>query len=229
MVLNNVKELKTKKFLTHAMAKLDEDTVIHLVKKGLDQGIAPLTLIEEATAGMIRVGELYKSGHYFLADMIVAAEIFQDMLKLVLNAKTVAPAQNYQNYPPIIFGTVEDDIHDIGKNITIGVLKGNGFQVHDLGVDVPAYAFVEAVQKTGSPLVCLSGLITSAYDSMKKTVNILEKEGYRPGVSVVIGGLVNEAVKKYTGADYWVTDCAAGSELCERILRAGIEKSALSS
>lgn len=227
MVLNNnVKELKTKKFLTHAMSKLDEGTVIHLVKQGLDQGIGPLTLIEEATAGMTRVGKLYKSGRYFLADMIVAAEIFQDMLKLVLNGEAFSPALNF---PPIIFGTVEDDIHDIGKNITIGVLKGNGFQVHDLGVDVPAHAFVEAVQKTRSPLVCLSGLITSAYDSMKKTVKLLEKEDYRPGVSVVIGGLVNESVKKHTGADYWVTDCAAGSELCERILSAGNIKSALNS
>lgn len=217
MVLkNNVEEFKTKKFLTHAMAKLDEDTVLRLVRQGLEQGIDTYTLIEEATAGMTRVGELYKSGHYFLADMIVAAEIFQDMLGMVLNVQTTAPASQG---PPIIFGTVEDDIHDIGKNITIGVLKGNGFQVRDLGVDVPARKFVEEVRNTGSTLLCLSGLITSAYDSMKKTVKLLEEEGLRHRVTVVIGGLVNEAVKKHTGADYWVTDCAAGSDLCQAVLR----------
>lgn len=218
---NNVVELKTNKLLTHAIARLDEETVINLVKQGLEQGIDPLTLIAEATAGMAKVGQLYSSGKYFLADLIVAGEIFQDMLSMLLKVKEV-PLES--SLPPVIFGTVEEDIHDIGKNITIGILKGKGFQVLDLGVDVPAHRFVEAVQQTGSSLVCLSGLITSAYDSMKKTVALLEQEGFRSKVFVMIGGLVNEDVRKYTGADYWVTDCAEGSELCAKILRAGNKK-----
>lgn len=215
----------TENLLTHAMARLDEKAVLNLVRQGLEQGVDSFTLIAEATAGMAKVGELYKSGRYFLADLIVAGEIFKEMLNLVFKVREVAAPKT--NLPPIIFGTVEEDIHDIGKNITIGVLKGKGLQVFDLGVDVPATAFVEAAKKTGARIVCLSGLITSAYDSMRKTVNLLEKEGLRPGVFVLIGGLVNEAVRKYTGADYWVTDCAAGGELCESILLGKRKKNAM--
>lgn len=220
----SAQETNTQNLLTHAMARLDEKAVLNLVRQGLEQGVDSFTLIAEATAGMTRVGELYKSGRYFLADLIVAGEIFKEMLNLVFKVKEAAPKSDL---PPIVFGTVEEDIHDIGKNITIGVLKGRGLQVVDLGVDVPARVFVEAAKKTGTRIVCLSGLITSAYDSMRKTVNLLEKEGLRPGVFVLIGGLVNEAVRKYTGADFWVTDCAAGSELCERILLGKKKKSAM--
>lgn len=222
---NNVEEFKTKKFLTHAIAKLDEDTVFNLVKQGLEQGVNPYALIEEATAGMTMVGDLYNSGQYFLGDLIVAADIFQDMLSLVLKDRSIVPVSDL---PPIIFGTVEEDIHDIGKNIAIGVLKGSGLQVVDLGVDVPAVKFVEAVRENGSSLVCLSGLITIAYGSMKKTIDLLAQEGLRPEVSVVIGGLVNEAVRRYTGADYWMTNCHTISELCGNLLK-GNNKSALTS
>ncbi|MDT3699915.1 MAG: cobalamin-dependent protein [Thermincola sp.] len=213
---NNVQEFKTRKLLTHAMSKLDEDTFIQLIHQGIEQGVDPFILIEEAAEGMTKVGAMYKAGHYFLADLIVAADIFQDMLRLVLEEKSAAPQSNTA---PIIFGTVEEDIHDIGKNIAIGVLKGSGYQVLDLGVDVPAHKFAEAVKKTGSNLVCLSGLITPAYNSMKKTVKLLEKEGLRSGVSVIIGGLVNDAVMKYTGADYWVTNSVVAPDICGNILR----------
>ena len=213
---NNVHEFKTRNLLTHAMSKLDEDAVFHLIEQGIGQGVDPNVLIEEATDGMAKVGELYKSGHYFLADLIVAADMFQDMLALVCKDRIVTPESSQS---PIIFGTVKDDIHDIGKNIVIGILRGNGFKVVDLGVDVPAYRFVEAVQNTGSNIVCLSGLITPAYDSMKNTVNLLEKAGLRPGVSVIIGGLVNDAVMKYTGADHWVTNSVSVPDICGNILR----------
>ena len=223
--LDNVKEFRAQQLISHAMAKLDERMFSSLVRRAMEQGTGSLSIIEEATTGMSRVGDLYKSGQYFLADLIVAAEMFKEMLDLVLKEGTLRPPPDF---PPIIFGTVEGDIHDIGKNITIGVLRGNGLEVVDLGVNVPSQAFVDAVQETGSPLLCLSGLITPAYDGMKKTVRLLEREGLRTGVTVVIGGLVNEAVRNHTGADYWVTDCAAGRDLCESILRGKNAKTVLS-
>lgn len=154
---NNV--LKTQKLLIHAVARLDEDRVVSLAKQCLDQGVHPFTLLEEARSGMERVGEFYNKGSYFLADLIMAAEIFKNVLALVLNTEGMEPKSGF---PPIVFGTVEEDIHDIGKNITIGVLKGNGFQVCDLGVNVPPRAFVDAVKETGSVIVGLSGLITNS-------------------------------------------------------------------
>ena len=212
---NNVEEFKARRFLTYAMGKLDEDTVFNLVRQGLEQGVDSLEMIEEARAGMEKVGELYDEGKYFLCDLMVGADIFTEVINLVLKSTDIEPVSIF---PPIIFGTVGGDIHDIGKNIMISVLKSKGCQVYDLGVDVPEAKFVEAIKETGSSVLCLSGLITTAYESMKKTVDLLEQEGLRSKVSVVIGGLVNEAVKNYTGADYWVTDCGKGSALCIRIM-----------
>jgi methanogenic corrinoid protein MtbC1 len=222
---NNVEVLNNRHFLVHAMAKLDEKAVLDLVRKELEQGVDSFTLLKEARTGMLKVSERYSSGTYFLGDLIVASDIFQDVLNMVLaSVKTARVDQT----PPIIFGTVEEDIHDIGKNITIGFLKSKGFEVYDLGVNVPPQVFVDAVRQTGSSMLCLSGLITTAYDSMKKTIALLDREGLRHRVSVIIGGLVSEEVKNYTGADYWVIDCATGSELCESILRSGTAKRTLS-
>lgn len=214
-IKSNVEEFKARRFLTYAMGKLDEDTVLNLVRQGLEQGVDSFELIEEARAGMQKVGELYDEGKYFLCDLIVGAEIFTDAISLVLKSATIEPVSMF---PPLIFGTVRGDIHDIGKNIMISILKSKGCPVYDLGVDVPGALFVEAVKQTGSSVLCLSGLITGAYESMKKTVDLLEKEGLRSKVSVIIGGLVNEEVKNYTGADYWVTNCLRGSDLCLRIM-----------
>ena len=223
-IKNNIEEFKARRFLTHAMGKLDEDTVLNLVRQGLEHGVDTLELIEEARAGMEKVGELYDEGKYFLCDLMVGAEIFTEVINLVLKSTNIEPVSIY---PPIIFGTVGGDIHDIGKNIMISVLKSKGCQIYDLGVDVPEAAFIKAVKETGSLVLCLSGLITTAYESMKKIVDLLEKEGLRSKVSVVIGGLVNEAVKNYTGADYWVTDCGKGSELCIRIMHDHSSKQAI--
>ncbi|MDQ7093570.1 cobalamin-dependent protein [Desulfosporosinus sp. PR] len=214
-IKNNVEEFKARKLLAHAMGKLDEDTVLNLVRQGLEQGVDSLEMIAEARSGMEKVGELYDAGKYFLCDLMVGAEIFTEAINLVLKSSHIEPVSDV---PPIVFGTVGGDIHDIGKNIMISVLKSKGCRVLDLGVDVAAATFIEAIKTTGSRLLCLSGLITTAYDSMKKIVDLLEKEGLRSKVLVVIGGLVNDAVKNYTGADYWVTDCARGADLCMRIM-----------
>jgi methanogenic corrinoid protein MtbC1 len=207
--------LKIQKMLVAAMARLDETMVINLVKQGLKMGISPYVLLDEIRAGTDRVGELYSKGEYFLSDLIMASEIFKDVLTLVIKDPTVVPRALY---PTIIFGTVEDDIHDIGKNITTGIMRYNGFDICDLGVDVPGAKFVEAVKQYNSQVVCLTGLITEAFESMKKTVDLLDEAGLRSQTIVIIGGLVNESVRKYTGADYWATDCTKVTELCRNIL-----------
>ena len=208
--------LKIQKILVGAMAKLDEEQVLSMVGQGLEMGVPPSVLLEEVRSGLTRVGEMYAQGAYFLADFIMAAEIFKEVLLIVNHSGGVNAVSQF---PPIIFGTVENDIHDIGKNITMGILNYNGFAVLDLGVNVPAPVFADAVKASGSPVVCLTGLITNAYDSMKRTVELLDESGLRPGTKVIIGGLVNEAVRKFTGADYWSTDCGQVSELCRELFR----------
>lgn len=215
-VKGNVEVLKTGKFLIHAMAQLDEERVINIVKWELEQGVAPYAVLENARLGMERVTELYSKGRYFLGDIIVAGEIFQSVVDLVLQMKSIEPVTGL---PPIVFGTVEGDIHDIGKNIIIGVLRSKGFNVIDLGVDVSPDIFVDAVKRSGSPILCLSGLITTAYDSMRATTKLLDAEDLKGRVAVIIGGLVNEAIRCYTGADYCFTSCTGVPELCRHLLK----------
>ncbi len=207
--------LRVQKMLVGAMARLDDTMVLNLVNQGLQMGINPYVLLEEVRAGTERVGELYSKGEYFLSDLIMAAEIFKDVLEIV--GKDQQGTTPLSPYPPIIFGTVEDDIHDIGKNITIGILRYSGFDVCDLGVNVPPAVFVEAVERCHSQIICLTGLITESYDSMKKTIQLFNEAGLRGQVTLIIGGLVSEVVRQYTGADYWSTDCRKVLELCRTI------------
>ncbi|WP_094604273.1 Methionine synthase [Sporomusa silvacetica DSM 10669] len=207
--------LKIQKMLVGAMARLDETMVMNLVKQGLQMGINPYVLLEEIRIGTDRVGELYSKGEYFLSDLIMASEIFKDVLTLVNQDRVVTAVVSY---PTVVFGTVEDDIHDIGKNITTGIMRYNGFDICDLGVDVPGPKFIEAIEQYNSRVVCLTGLITEAFDSMKNTIALLKETGLRSRTTVIIGGLVNESVKNYTGADYWATDCTKVNELCRNIL-----------
>ena len=200
--------------LVCAMARLDEATVMNLVKQGLELGINPYVLLEEIRLGTDRVGELYSKGEYFLSDLIMASEIFKDVLALVNQDRVVTAIASY---PTVVFGTVAEDIHDIGKNITTGIMRYNGFDICDLGVNVPGNKFIEAVELHNSRVVCLTGLITEAFDSMRNTITLLEEAGLRSQTTVIIGGLVNESVKKYTGADYWATDCGKVIELCRDI------------
>ena len=205
---------KTRQLVVMAVVQLDEGRVLRLAKEALARGIDPLVIIEALREGVARVGELYERGEYFLADLIMSAEIFKEVVKLVLDSEPPATVQG----PPIIFGTVEEDIHDIGKNIVIGLMRCRGLQVCDLGVDVPAADFVAKIQEMKSNILCISGLITLSYDSMKNTVALLREKGLRESTTVIIGGLVNEAVRQYVGADYWARDCAAGVDLCLGIL-----------
>ncbi|XER07635.1 Glutamate mutase sigma subunit [Sporomusa rhizae] len=207
--------LKIQKMLVCAMARLDDVTVMNLVKQGLEMGINPYVLLEEIRLGTDRVGELYSKGEYFLSDLIMASEIFKDVLALVNQDRVV---RAITSYPTVVFGTVAEDIHDIGKNITTGIMRYNGFDICDLGVNVPGEKFVEALKLHNSRIVCLTGLITEAFDSMKNTIQMVEESGLRSQTTVIIGGLVNESVRKYTGADYWATDCTKVTELCRSIL-----------
>lgn len=206
--------VNTRRMLVTAVETLDEERVVRLVKMGLNKGISPLDLIEDVHQGMKRVGMLYERGDYYIADLIMASLIFQRVLTLI----PIAQESTAEQKPQIIIGTVKNDIHDIGKNIIVGLLRSRGIGVTDLGVDVPAAVFVDAVKETGAKILGLSGLLTSSYEVMRETVDALNKNNLRSNVQVIIGGLVNEDVKEYVGADYCVDDCAYGLEVCQHIL-----------
>lgn len=210
------------KMIVSAVAVIDEEKTLSLVNYGIAKGVDPFMLLEDVKTGLELVGSMYSQGKYFLADLIMAAEIYNHAQQIILGDLDWCIASDH---PQVVFGTVEKDIHDIGKNIAIATMRHFGLRVMDLGVNITARTFVEKIQETGAPILCMSGLISDAYDSMKRTVNMLKKSHPLTGTKVMIGGLVNEQVCSYTGADYWVKNCSRGAELCLKILN---EKAALS-
>ncbi len=196
------------------IAELDENGTLEAVKEGLDGGTAPLALLERLQAGISVVGERFEAKEYFLPDLIMSGEIFKGAVALIephlAGAEAVAKGT-------IVMGTVEGDVHDIGKNIVITMLRCNGYEVHDLGVDQSPATFVAKAKETGAPLVYLSGLLTIAFDSMKKTVEAFADAGLRDRVKIFIGGgPVNQAVVDYTGADGWGKDPGEALRLAEQ-------------
>lgn len=200
--------------LVAAVETLDEEKVIRLVKMGLKRGVSSLDIIEGVRQGMERVGCLYEQEKYYIADLIMASLIFQRVLTIVPIPQSSSPGLK----PQVVIGTVEGDIHDIGKNLTAGLLMARGIEVVDLGVNVPPEAFFNALQESGAKVLGLSGLLTSSYESMRRTISAVAEAGLRNSVQVMIGGLVNEDVLNYVGADYCIADCAKGVELCQQIL-----------
>lgn len=200
--------------LTQAISDLNEGFAMELVKLRLDMGIAPLDIVEECRNGMIAVGDLYSRGDYFLGDLVLSAEIFNEIMQLlkpILDLK-----ETRKPLGKIVFGTVEGDIHDIGKNITISLLRCHGFEVYDLGVNVPPDKFVHFLKETGANILCLSTLLSSCFEALQRTVKLVRLFDSERKIKVLIGGLVNEKVREYADADDWVTDARKGITICKK-------------
>ena len=200
--------------LVASVIELNEKKVIRLVKQELKNKANYISILDRVQTGMQEVGKLYEEGKYFIADLIMSGLIFQEVLKII-----DFPKESTSEFAgvTVIFATVEQDIHDVGKNVTISFYTSRGIKVTDLGVDVPALRIVEEVEKTKAPILCLSGLLTSSYKSMKKTIELLKQHQLRERVKVIIGGNVNEEIKEYVGADFWTTDFVRGLEICKNI------------
>lgn len=205
--------------LVYYVAELKEQEVLALVQKRLQDGDDPLSIVEECEEGMRRVGERYEQRQYFLAGLIMAGEIFREVMELV---QPVIKAQiSGKESGRVLLGTVQGDIHDIGKNIQAMLLSCHGFTVHDLGVNVPPAQFLAEAQRLKPDIVGLSGLLTSSYDAMRDTVALFRDSSVPDlaGIPIIIGGTsVNEQVCQYVGADYWIVNAMEGVRLCQRLL-----------
>ncbi|CEP66287.1 Cobalamin (vitamin B12)-binding domain [Moorella glycerini] len=205
--------------LMMAMAELEEKKVLELVGQALREQKPPLEIVEECRQGLKIVGERYAAGEYFLSDLVMSAEIFQEVLRVLEPFLAISPiSQEQPGKADIVFGTVEGDIHDIGKNITISLLRCEGFRVYDAGVDIPPDIFLNILRETGARVLGLSALLTSSFESMRRTVQLARMLASKPPVKVLIGGLVNERVCQYVGADAWVREAGEGVAICRRWL-----------
>jgi methanogenic corrinoid protein MtbC1 len=203
--------------LTTAMADLEEGTVLKLVQQRLDAGDNPLAILTSCREGMTLVGKRFEACEYYVSELVMAGEIFKQATAL-LSSRLKSDAIGQRG--KVVIGTVKGDIHDIGKDIVVNLLKAANYDVRDLGVDVPPQKVVDAVKETGATVVGLSGLLTIAFDSMKETVNALAAAGLRPKVKVMIGGgSITETVQRYTGADAWGTDAQIAVSLCNQWIK----------
>ena len=195
-----------------AVADMEEDEAIRLAGAMLDAGTDPRDVLDAAKEAMGVVGARYEAGDYFLPELIIAGDMLKAVAALVKPRLVDAPAGASRGR--VVIGTVAGDIHDIGKDIVIFMLDVNGFAVTDLGVDVPAEAFVAAVRETRPEVVGLSGFLTLAFDQMRVTVEALAAAGLRDEVRVMIGGaIMDDDVARYVGADAYGRDAQAAVRL----------------
>jgi methanogenic corrinoid protein MtbC1 len=198
--------------LTKAIADLEESEALRMTKERLERGEEPHLILEESRNGMEIVGKRFSDGTYFLPELIFSAEIFKEITEIV--KPRLKKGVQAKRLGKVIIGTVAGDIHDIGKDIVVFMLDVSGFEVYDLGVDVPPKKFVEKIKETNAPVVGLSGFLTLAFDSMKETVDVIKAAGLRGKVKIMVGGgQIDEEIRRYTGADAYGKDAMAGVSL----------------
>jgi len=186
--------------LIDAIAEMEDERAVALATEMIEGGTSPLEILDACKDGMSIVGQRFERGEYFVPELILAGEMLKQISEIVkphLTAGGDAPKLGR-----VLLGTVTGDIHDIGKDIVHFMLEVNGFEVHDLGVDVPVDTFVQAVREDRPDVVALSGFLTLSYDAMRDTVTALQAAGLRDGVKIMIGGgTVDDQVRVFAGAD----------------------------
>ena len=201
--------------LINCLADLKEEEALAMTKKRLEAHDDPNAILADARKGMSIVGERFAKSEYFIPDLIFSGEILKEITDLVKPYLTAAAPQ--KRIGKVILGTVAGDIHDIGLNIVDFMLDSNGFEVFNMGVDVPPQKFVEKINETHAPVVALSGFLTLAFDSMKDTVKAIESAGLRSKVKIMIGGgQMDEQIKTYTGADAYGKDAVEAVTLAKK-------------
>ena len=202
------------KDLVKTLADLKEKEAIKIVEDRLKAGEDPLKILDDARKAVEIVGKRFSDCEYFIPDLVYAGEILKSITDMVKPKITKAAAT--KRVGKVIVGTVAGDIHDIGKDIVVFMLDVNGFEVTDLGIDVPVQKFVDAIKNTGSKVVGLSGFLTLAFQSMKDTVDAIKKAGLRDKVKIMIGGgQIDEQVKTFTGADAYGKDAMEAVKLAK--------------
>ena len=202
--------------LVNALVNMQEDEAVKLVHQALDKGQDPSGILDSCQEAMTIVGQRYEKGDYFLPELIMSGLMLKKISEVVKPKLDASgkKAGTAVKKGKVVLGTVRGDIHDIGKDIVGFMLDVNGFEVTDLGVDVPEEKFVEAVKRVKPQVVALSGFLTLAYDSMKSTVEALDKAGVRKGTKIMVGGgQISELVKDYVKADGWGMDAMAAVRL----------------
>lgn len=203
--------------LIEAMVEMKEQEALETAKELISSGEDPLNILNACSEAMETVGKRFETGEYFLPHLILAGEMLRqisEMLKPKLKDKTTSVTSDPLG--KVLIGTVKGDIHDIGKDIVTFMLQVNGFNVLDLGIDVPPSKFVDAIKDFQPQVVGMSCLLTLAFDSMKETVEAIENAGLREEVKIMVGGgQVSEMVRDYASADAYGEDAVSAVRLAK--------------
>jgi methylmalonyl-CoA mutase cobalamin-binding domain/chain len=198
-----------------ALVEMKEAEALQKTAQLLDEGTDPMEILDACSKAMEIVGKRFEAGEYFLPHLMMAGKMLEQVSEIV--KPLIREEKTEAGRGRVLMGTVEGDIHDIGKNMLTFLLETNGFEVRDIGIDQPPERFVEAIRDFQPAVVGMSGLLTLAFDSMKETVRAIEEAGLREGVRIMIGGgQVTEQVKDYTGADAYGPDAMAGVRLARQ-------------
>ena len=203
--------------LVNWLADMKEDDAFALAKKMLlEEGANPLRVLELCRNAMDIVGKRFEKGEYFLPELVLAGEMLENIGAIAKPLIKQAPGEAPKKLAKVLIGTVHGDLHDIGKNIVTFMLDINGFEVKDIGIDVPVKTFVDEISQFQPDVVGLSGFLTLAFDSMKETIEAIQDAGMRDKLKIMIGGgQVDETVRNYTGADAFGTNAIDAVSLCK--------------
>jgi methanogenic corrinoid protein MtbC1 len=205
------------KQLVEWLSDMNEDDAFALAKRMLlEEGANPVRVLDLCRAAMDIVGKRFEKGEYFLPELVLAGEMLENIGAIAKPLIKQAPGDKPKKLAKVLIGTVHGDLHDIGKNIVTFMLDINGFDVKDIGVDVPVETFLDEINAFQPDVVGLSGFLTLAFDSMKETIEAIQGAGMRDKVKIMIGGgQIDEIVRSYTGADAFGTNAIDAVTLCK--------------
>ena len=199
--------------LKESIVNLDFNTVVKVAQEAMDAGVDPhLVITEGMVPGMAVVGEKFENGEYFLSELVVAAEVMKEGLKVV---NPYLKGDSSERLGKVVIATVEGDHHDLGKNIVASLLRVQGFDVADLGVDVPVDKIIDAVKEHQPAIVGMSALLTLTMPKMGEVIEALKSADLRKKVKVILGGTpVTEEFAESIGADHRAVNALEGVKKC---------------
>ena len=192
---------------------------VDILREALEAKADPLALLKSCRQAMEEVGKKFETGEFFLSELIYSAEVFKT-ISAILEPALLSGQALEESIGEVVFGTPKGDVHDLGKNIVITMMRSQGFTIHDLGVDVAPERFVEELQKTDASILAMSALITPAFTSMKQVISLLEEKGLRKNTFVIIGGgVTTDFTRTNIGADAQTLDPIEAISMCTEYLK----------
>ncbi len=200
------------KDLVTLISELKQKEAIQVTEQRLKAGEDPLKILDDGKKAMQIVGTRFSEGTYFIPDLVYSGKILEQIAEMVKPELSQTPQT--RKLGKIVLGTVAGDLHDIGKNLVTFMLDVNGFEVYDLGIDVKPQIFVDKIREVQPQIVGLSGFLTSVYQAMKDTVDAIAEAGLRNEVKIMIGGgVMDDEIRKFSGADSYGLDAMAAVNL----------------